>query len=140
MGEQLHYDKGNPFPTGLDHTPDTRPFIYVAGPISKGPMHQNIWRALKVARRLWDLGYLPFVPQLSFFWHIIDPQDEGYTHVKPDGSLNFWMDYDFCMIRQYAKALFRLDGESVGGDMEVELAKSLGLPVYFRIEDVPAIK
>ena len=115
---------------------DLRPIVYVAGPISKGSMHHNIRRALDMARKLWNKGYLPFVPQLSFFWHIIYPIDDGEGYVKADGSLNFWMDYDFQMIRN-CQALFRLDGESVGADMEIEFAHKLGIPVWTYLADVP---
>ena len=37
-------------------------------------------------------------------------------------------------------AVLRIDGESTGADQDVELARSLGIPVYFTLDDIPDAK
>ncbi len=114
-----------------------RPLIYVAGPISKGPMFHNIRDALEMADRLWEKGWLPFLPQLSFFWNLIIPHNPDGVHMQ-NGQLHFWMDYDFNVIHHCA-AMFRLPGVSVGADMEEALAGKLQIPVYKDIAQVPCV-
>jgi hypothetical protein len=39
---------------------------------------------------------------------------------------------------EHCDAVLRLPGVSVGADQDVELARDRGLPVYYRLEDIPA--
>ncbi len=39
---------------------------------------------------------------------------------------------------EHCDAVLRLPGVSVGADQDVELARERGLPVYYRLEDIPA--
>lgn len=39
----------------------------------------------------------------------------------------------------HCDAVLRLPGESTGADQDVAIARSRGLPVYYRIEDVPGV-
>jgi hypothetical protein len=39
---------------------------------------------------------------------------------------------------EHCDAVLRLPGESVGADQDVALARERGLPVYERVEDIPA--
>ena len=34
-------------------------------------------------------------------------------------------------------AVYRIEGASKGADMDVEVAKRRGLPVFYRLEDIP---
>jgi hypothetical protein len=45
-----------------------------------------------------------------------------------------WLEIDFAWVKK-CDALIRLPGESSGADREVELARSLGIPVYFSIQE-----
>jgi hypothetical protein len=38
---------------------------------------------------------------------------------------------------QQCNAVLRIEGESKGADEDVRIARERGLPVYFRVEDVP---
>jgi hypothetical protein len=38
----------------------------------------------------------------------------------------------------HCDAVLRLPGESTGADQDVAIATELGLPVYYRVEDIPA--
>lgn len=92
--------------------------IYVAGPLTSDTA-AKIHRAIQVADRLLELGYVPIVPHLTHFWDIISP--------KP---YEVWLEMDFATIRR-CHALFRMAGISPGADREVNFANSNGIPVFF---------
>lgn len=107
--------------------PTQRPLIYVAGPYSSDPMN-NTREALRWGRAVWDLGGCPVVPHLSGFWDFVMPMP--YQH---------WMDYDAQLLLR-CDAVFRFPGDSFGADAEVELAKELGIPVFFTFSDLATIQ
>jgi hypothetical protein len=98
--------------------------IYVSGPYSKGDPAINTKNAIDVCNKLLDLGFAPFCPHLSHFWHIIHPH-----------SWQTWMNYDLEYVN-VCQCLLRIPGESTGGDIEVAQARALGMPVYFSIEEL----
>ena len=93
-------------------------YIYVAGPITKGDQALNVRMGMDAATLLMDNGYIPFVPQLSWFWHLCNPAD--YEQ---------WMKLDLEWIKR-CDALLRLPGESKGADVEVTHAMQLKLQVF----------
>jgi hypothetical protein len=93
--------------------------IYVAGPYTKGDVAVNVRNAIDMAHRLANLGYWPFVPHLSHFWHMLRPR-----------PYEFWCELDNVFL-PHCDALLRLPGESKGADAEVKLAESLGIPVHY---------
>lgn len=99
--------------------------IYIAGPYTKGDVAQNVRNAIIIADRLAQVGYVPFIPHLSHFWHLLCPHD-----------WEFWLDQDLDWL-EVCDCLLRLPGESVGADREVERAFELGIPVYLEIHDLP---
>lgn len=103
--------------------------VYVAGPLSKGNVAHNVRKAIEIAEKLWEIGYVPFIPHLTHFWSCISPHpDEEY--IDKNGKLAFWLEYDFEVLKR-CQALFRIRGESVGADMEVELANKSKIPVFY---------
>ena len=40
----------------------------------------------------------------------------------------------------HCDAVLRLPGESTGADQDVAIARQRGIPVYFRVEDIPATR
>ncbi len=92
-------------------------------------MRENIRQALEAAQLLRQMGFVPFVPHLSFFWDLVFPHGDGVNH---DG--NYWMEYDRDIIER-CQAMFRLEGESKGADMETEWAREMQIPVFYRMED-----
>jgi hypothetical protein len=98
--------------------------VYVAGPYSRGDVMVNIRAALFAADWLLALGYAPFVPHLTGFWHFYSP--------KPYKA---WLALDLEWLRA-CDAVLRLPGESPGADGEVAEAERLGIPVY---ESVPEL-
>jgi hypothetical protein len=74
------------------------------------------------------LGFVPFVPHLSALWDIVDGESSPITY-------DDWLKYDFAWI-DCCDALLRMPGESRGADMEVEYARSKGIPVSYSIADL----
>jgi hypothetical protein len=102
-----------------------RPRVYIAGPISKGPITENIRQAVRAANALIRAGYAPWVPQLTAYWEG-HPPSAGTKEV----SHAEWMEVDLPWVG-VADAVLRLPGESKGADMEVRHALDHGVPVFF---------
>jgi len=98
--------------------------VYVAGPYTKGDVAVNVRNAIAAANELADLGYMPFLPHLTHFWHLLFPR-----------PYEFWCELDNQFL-PYCNALLRLPGESSGADAEMALAESLKIPVFHSIADL----
>lgn len=98
--------------------------IYIAAPYSSDP-EENVKKALEVADVLFEKGYIPYVPHLTHHWHLHSP--------KPYEQ---WMEMGSAVLER-CDGLLRLPGESPGADVEVKLAISLDMPVYYGLEDMP---
>lgn len=98
--------------------------IYIAGPYSKGDVAQNVKRAMDAANDIIELGYAPYCPHLTHFLHM--------NHAQPYEK---WLELDNEFI-PWCHAILRLPGESTGADKEVELAISLNIPVFTKIQDI----
>lgn len=99
-------------------------YVYVAGPLTGGDQDLNLRAAIHAASILRREGFIPFVPHLCRTWHLVEP-----------ASYEEWMRYDFAWVER-CDAVVRLEGDSPGADREVELARSLGLPVLTLVEAV----
>jgi hypothetical protein len=95
---------------------------YIAGPYTQGDPAVNTATALAVADKLLTLGYMPFLPHLSHYWHVRYPHD-----------YETWMTYDRSW-QLLCDCLIRLPGESSGADREVTLANQMGQPVFYGVE------
>lgn len=98
--------------------------IYVAGPYSQGDTILNIKEAVAAADILLDYGFVPFVPHLTGFWHMLYPRD-----------YDKWLAYDLEWLKS-CHALLRLEGESKGADQEVAWAMENGIPVFTEISQI----
>jgi hypothetical protein len=47
--------------------------VYAAGPYTKGDVALNVRSACEAANRVADLGFAPFVPHATHFWHMLFP-------------------------------------------------------------------
>jgi len=99
--------------------------VYISAPYTKGDVAQNVKRVLDAADKLLEMGYIPFVPHLTHFWHIVSP--------KP---WEVWLEIDSRFL-PFCHKLLRLDGDSEGADREVIQARDLGIPIYYSLEEVP---
>lgn len=98
--------------------------VYVAGPYTNGDVALNVRNAYEAANRLADLGFAPFVPHATYFWHMLFPR-----------PYEFWLDLDNQFL-PCCEAVLRLPGPSSGADKEVLLAQGLKIPVFGDIVDL----
>lgn len=97
--------------------------VYVAGPYTKGDVALNVREAVRVSDELLKLGYAPYCPHLTHFWHMLFPH-----------KYQVWLDLDNEWVA-CCDVLLRIPGESSGADKEVALAESLDIPVFFSVEE-----
>jgi hypothetical protein len=109
-----------------------RPVVYIASPYTQGDVAINVRFQHSAWDRLYTLGFTPIAPLWSHYQHLFEPRP--YEH---------WIAYDHEIIRRCVDVMIRLpaagpngyrQAESSGADDEVELAKSLGIPVFDSIE------
>jgi hypothetical protein len=98
--------------------------VYVASKYSIGDKEENTKASMKVGDQLIKLGYVPFLPLLSHYQHLLYPQ-----------SYDMWLNLGLEMVRR-CNVVLRLEGESRGADIEVSLAKELGKPVVYSLEEL----
>lgn len=98
--------------------------VYLASPYTQGNTSINVRRSMDAANQLMDLGFAPYCPLLNHFLHELRPR-----------SYDEWIAQDDIWIPS-CHALLRLPGESKGADREVELAKELGIPVFYSIGEL----
>lgn len=106
--------------------------VYVAGPITKGDLRENINKARAAGDQLLKAGFAPLVPHLTCYWAGDTPE------VLPSGTVQEdWYAIDLPWVA-VSEAVVRIPGESTGADKEVALARSLGIPVYESVESLIA--
>jgi hypothetical protein len=71
-------------------------------------------------------GQLPYIPHLSHYIHQMS---------DVEFSQEYWYDFDFYWL-DVCDAFFYL-GASKGADAELERAKSRGMTIYYKLEDIP---
>ena len=99
-------------------------YVYVAGPYTNPDPVINTRNAIEAGNLLVQLGYAPYIPHLTLFWHLVFPH-----------GVDFWYDFDLHWLRK-CDALLRLPGESSGADKEEALAEELGIPVFYSVESL----
>lgn len=99
--------------------------VYIAGPMSKGPLEMNIRNAVYAGRTLLSFDINPVIPHLYCFMEMMFPLQD-YER---------WMKFDFELIKR-CDALLRIPGESKGSDREVEFAQKHNIPTFRDIESL----
>ena len=102
--------------------------VYIASPYTIGDVAVNVRNSFLVADELIELGYFPFPPLFSHFWHFLSP--------KPYET---WMALDEAWVLK-CDYLLRLPGQSSGADREVFLAVENDIPVFYSVEELPALE
>jgi hypothetical protein len=134
MAEQTQFESTIVEQEGANIKMDEEKFlmVYVAGPLTnkmdntdEDYVSGNINEAIKVAHWLAEHGFVPYVPHLTWYWH------KQY----PDTPYELWLTMCKEFIRR-CDALFRIDGISFGADREVEIAQSIGIPVFTVLSQV----
>ena len=98
--------------------------VYISGPYTKGDVAVNVRNAIKAADKLANLGYVPFVPQLTHFWHLVCPR-----------PYSDWLEIDLEFL-PLCDVVLRLPGDSAGAEIEVKTAEKLGIPVLSSVDAV----
>jgi len=111
----------------------TQPVVYVSGPYTTGDTATNVARAIEAAEELWQAGYAPFVPHLSFLWQML------YSHTWDE-----WIALDKAILAR-CDYIYRVPGKSPGADVEMAFAKENGIKELFpdsgiRIMDIEVIE
>jgi len=114
--------------------------ILVAGPYRTGTgddpalMQQNLRRLEEVTLPLFRAGHIPVIGE----WLAL-PLLRVAGSVRPGDAAYEEIAYPIAhRLIEHCDAVLRLDGASKGADEDVRVARERGLPVYTRLEDIPA--
>ncbi len=98
--------------------------VYIASPYTIGDVALNVKKQMDVANELIIHGFAPFVPLYSHFQHM--------AHPRPYQD---WIRLDLEWVK-VCDCVLRLEGLSKGADGEVNLAKSLNIPVFYSLDEL----
>ncbi len=118
---------------------DTPLLILIAGPYRSGTdddptkMSANLARLGEVAWPLFQAGHLPIIGE----WVALPVLASAGASGPLDPLAEQVLYPTAQRLLQRCDAVLRLPGESRGADQDVAIARERGLPVYFRLEDVP---
>lgn len=113
--------------------------ILIAGPYRSGTnddpekMAANLRRLEEASWPLFEAGHVPMIGEWVALpvWHAAGGKTLGdalYDKIFYPAAER---------LLRICDAVLRLPGESKGADNDVRLAKERGIPVYYRLEDVP---
>ena len=109
--------------------------IYVAGPLSNNEtwshttQWQNMLNAIEAGAELKEKGHYPFVPHYSYMM----------TNMGHHFTYGDWLEEDFVWIEK-CEALYRMEGDSAGADLELKHARNLGKIIFLGMEEVPDLR
>ena len=98
--------------------------VYIASQYYHGDQEANVLRQISTFHALAIHGFVPFAPLLG---HYVD------KHYRFD--YDWWLAWCFEWVK-VSDCVLRLEGESNGADKEVALAKKLGIPVYYSLNEL----
>ena len=115
--------------------------ILIAGPYRSGTnddparMQANLNTLELVALPIFRRGHIPMIGEwvalpLLRLAGSVSPGDEAYEEILYPVAHRLLKKCD---------AVLRLEGASKGADEDVRIAREKGLPVYFRVEDIPEL-
>lgn len=113
--------------------------ILIAGPYRSGTgddpelMARNLRRLESASYAIFRAGHIPMIGEWVALpiWRTAGGLNVG------DALYDEILHPTAGRLLQRCDAVLRLEGTSVGADNDVKIATELGLPVYFRIEDIP---
>jgi hypothetical protein len=117
----------------------TKPLtILIAGPYRSGTndnpelMQQNLERLEASALELFRAGHIPLIGE----WLAL-PLLKIAGSKKPGDEIYKEISYPVAhRLITKCDAILRIKGESTGADNDVKIARELGLPVYYHIEEI----
>jgi hypothetical protein len=113
--------------------------ILIAGPYRSGTnddpvkMAENLRRLEQVSYPLFKAGHVPMIGEWVALpiWRTAGGQQVG------DDLYEEILHPTAGRLLQHCDAVLRLEGASKGADNDVAIAREHGIPVYYRLEDVP---
>jgi hypothetical protein len=113
--------------------------ILVAGPYRSGTnddskkMKENLRRLEQAALRLFRVGHIPMIGE----WVALPLLEVAGSKGVGDELYEDIVYPTAHRLLERCDAVLRLSGDSRGADEDVRLARQRGIPVYYRLEEVP---
>lgn len=115
--------------------------ILVAGPYRSGTndnpilMQQNLDRLNSYALALFRAGHIPLIGE----WLAL-PLLKAAGSQKPGDALYQEISYPVAhRLLTRCDAVLRIEGASTGADKDIEVAKGLGLRIFYKLEDITTV-
>ncbi|MBB1581744.1 NUDIX hydrolase [Serratia sp. OS31] len=115
--------------------------ILIAGPYRSGTggdaqrIADNLHRLEQAALAVYQRGHVPVIGE----WLALPlAAAAGSTQLGDAVSEAFLYPVAHRLIAQ-CQAIYRLEGTSAGADNDVRLANERGIPVYYRLDDIPQL-
>jgi|SRR5215831_4027176 len=114
--------------------------VLVAGPYRSGTngspqkIRQNLHRLESFALGIYKAGHIPLIGE----WVALPLAEQAGSTKAGDAISEQYLYPVAGRLLERCDAVLRIDGESKGADEDVRIARERGLPVYFRLQDVPA--
>jgi hypothetical protein len=106
--------------------------VYIAGPMTKGDMKENVATAMDVATNLLTEGFHVILPHLNMFLE----QFWADTDTAPDKwGTEQWLEWDYHML-SLCDVVLRIEGESPGSDRETAFARGRRIPVVHAVNEL----
>ncbi|HEY4208802.1 MAG TPA: hypothetical protein VGM31_18370 [Puia sp.] len=119
----------------------TKMMVLIAGPYRSGTnddpalMERNLRKLEEAALPVFRAGHIPVIGE----WFALPLLQVAGSKGPGDAIYEEILYPVAARIITKCDCILRLEGESKGADEDVRLARSLGLPVYFKLEDVPGV-
>ena len=116
--------------------------VLIAGPYRSGTnddparIAENLQTLESYALPLYGAGHIPLIGEWVALPII---REAGGRHIGDTVHQQFLYPVASRLIER-CDAVLRVPGESTGADQDVRLAKERGLPVYYSIQEVPALR
>ncbi len=113
--------------------------ILIAGPYRSGTdgdssrIAKNLSRLESVALPIYRAGHIPMIGE----WVALPLIRQAGSTSLDDKIAEPYLYPVASRLLQRCDAVLRIEGASKGADEDVRIARERGLPVYFRVEDVP---
>ena len=118
----------------------TKPLIVlIAGPYRSGTdgdpakIRRNLKRLERHAFGVYSAGHIPLIGE----WVALPLASHAGSSEIGDAISEQYLYPVAGRLLQRCDAVLRIEGESKGADEDVRIARERGLPVYFKLQDVP---
>ena len=112
--------------------------VLIAGPYRSGTNDDPEAMAVNLARleaAAWPVFAAGHIPMIGEWVALPVLRSAGATILDPLAEQVMYPTAQ--RLLEHCDAVLRLPGASVGADQDVAIARSRGLPVYYRIDDIP---